>query len=76
MAGGMLVGAIGPAWAATVTVLTPPSGETAYPLAGQTLADLWEKVTGQRPVVKMCDRAADKKENLAKELPEGDLVPT
>ena len=74
VAGGNLIGTVGPAGAGTITVLTPANGEKAYPLAGQTLADLWEKVTGQRPVVKVCDRAASQKEDLAKELPVGDLV--
>lgn len=53
---------------ATITVLTPPGGEKAYAVAGETFADLWEKATGQRPAVKTCDNAAP--ENL----PAGDLV--
>ncbi len=36
---------------APLTVLTPPVGEKAYPIAGETFADLWGRVTGQRPPV-------------------------
>lgn len=35
----------------TVKVLIPPSGEKAYAIAGETFADMWEKVTGERPTV-------------------------
>ena len=36
---------------AKLTVLTPPVGEKAYQIAGEAFADLWEKVTGQRPAL-------------------------
>jgi len=70
--GGLLLGAAGPALAGTVTVLTPPTGEKAYSIAGDAFAGLWEQVTGQRPAVKVCEARAstDRKENL----PAGDLV--
>jgi len=66
VAGSMLLAAIGPARAGTITVLTPPVGEKAYPIAGDALAELWEQVTGQRPVVKAWEASQD--------LPKGDLV--
>ncbi|NLO00978.1 MAG: hypothetical protein GX126_01495, partial [Bacteroidales bacterium] len=34
-----------------IKVLIPPSGEKAYKIAGETFADMWEKVTGERPSV-------------------------
>jgi hypothetical protein len=34
-----------------IEVLIPPSGEKAYAIAGETFADMWEKVTGERPAV-------------------------
>ena len=52
---------------APLTVLVPPSGEKAYAIAGETFADLWEKVTGHRPAVKQAESAGTA-------LPEGDLV--
>ena len=55
-------------------MLTPPTGEKAYPLAGEALADLWEKVTGQRPVVRTWKGAASQNQGPQEELPEGDLA--
>ncbi len=55
----LLAGSALSAWAGPPTVLTPPVGEKAYALAGEALADVWEKVTGQRPVVRAWGVAAD-----------------
>lgn len=74
VAGSVLVGSSGPARAGTITVLTPPRGEKAYPLAGEALADLWEKVTGLRPVVRSWDGAASQAQDAQEKLPEGDLA--
>ena len=51
MVGAVVIGSSGPVRAETITVLMPPVGEKAYALAGETLADLWAEVTGQRPLV-------------------------
>ena len=74
VASSVLVSSVGPARAGTITVLTPPTGEKAYPLAGEALADLWEKVTGQRPVVRTWEGAASQDQDPQEELPEGDLA--
>ena len=50
-----------------IKVLVPPSGEKAYKIAGETFADMWEKVTGERPSVSFM-------EFDEKELPVGDIV--
>lgn len=50
-----------------ITILIPPTGEKAYGIAGEAFADLWEKVTGQRPVVSRMESG-----NL--KLPDGDVV--
>lgn len=50
-----------------VTVLIPPVGEKAYQIAGIAFADLWEKVTGQRPVITTLETGNP-------ELPQGDIV--
>jgi alpha-N-acetylglucosaminidase (NAGLU)-like protein len=50
-----------------ITVLIPPTGEKAYGIAGEAFADLWERVTGQRPAVILMESG-----NI--ELPEGDVV--
>jgi hypothetical protein len=50
-----------------VTVLIPPVGEKAYGIAGTVFTDLWEKVTGQRPVITAIEAGNP-------ELPEGDVV--
>lgn len=70
----VLISSAGLARAGTITVLTPPTGEKAYPLAGETLAELWEKVTGSRPVVKTWDGAASQTQGPQEKLPEGDLA--
>ncbi len=77
VADGVLISAAGPALAETVSVLTPPAGEKAYSIAGEALADLWEKVTGQRPAVKTWVVAASQdaaSQDAQEKLPEGDLV--
>ena len=43
------------AGAEQITVLAPPLGEKAYQLAAEAFADLWQKVTGQRAVLRMAD---------------------
>lgn len=73
-AGCLLAGSALSAWAGPPTVLTPPVGEKAYALAGAALADVWEKVTGQRPVVRVWGAAADPGQDSREELPDGDLV--
>ncbi len=35
----------------SIRILIPPYGEKAYAIAGETFADMWEKVTGKRPSV-------------------------
>ncbi|MEN6355327.1 MAG: hypothetical protein ABFD02_17920, partial [Bacteroidales bacterium] len=50
-----------------VTVLVPPTGEKAYGIAGDAFADMWEKVTGQRPDVNHMETGSLK-------LPEGDVI--
>ncbi len=50
-----------------VTVLIPPVGEKAYGIAGTVFTDLWEKVTGQRPVITTI-------ESVNLKLPAGDVV--
>ncbi len=74
VAGIVLVSSVGPAHAGPMTVLAPPTGEKAYSLAAQALADLWEQVTGQRPVVKTWDGAARQDQDTTETLSEGDLV--
>ncbi len=64
----LLVPATALAKSAAITVLTPPVGEKAYQIAGEAFADLWGKVTGQRPAVKTYDRAT------AEKPPAGDLA--
>ncbi len=51
----------------TPVVLAPAVGETAYQIAGQTFAVLWEQVTASRPAVR--STAAD-----VAVLPSGDVV--
>jgi hypothetical protein len=58
-----------PGSAETITVLTPPSGEKAYQIAGETFARLWEAVTEERPALKAWDGGAD-----VKRLPDGDIA--
>lgn len=70
----LLAGSALSAWAGPPTVLTPPVGEKAYALAGEALADVWEKVTGQRPVVRAWGAAADADQDSREKLPDGDLV--
>jgi len=53
--------------AGELTVLTPPVGEKAYQIAGEEFAGLWEKVTGQRPVLQQA-------EIDQKAAPEGDVI--
>jgi len=50
-----------------IYVLIPPSGEKAYKIAGETFADMWEKVTGERPSINYM-------EHDQRELPQGDIV--
>ncbi|MEN6355319.1 MAG: hypothetical protein ABFD02_17880, partial [Bacteroidales bacterium] len=50
-----------------VTILIPPTGEKAYGIAGDAFADIWEKVTGQRPDVNHMETGSLK-------LPEGDVI--
>jgi len=63
-----------PRAAGAVTVLTPPTARRRNPLAGEALADLWERVTGSRPVVKTWNGAASQTQDPQAKLPEGDLV--
>ena len=51
----------------TITILIPPVTEKAYEIAGASFAEMWEKVTGQRPVVLQMEQ-----DNT--ELPEGDII--
>ncbi len=53
--------------AGQVTVLTPPVGEKAYKIAGEEFAGLWEKVTGQRPLLRQA-------EIDQKAAPQGDVI--
>ena len=48
-------------------IFVPPTGEKAYKIAGETFADMWEKVTGQKLV--SCSIETDETD-----LPEGDIV--
>jgi len=50
-----------------VTVLIPATGEKAYGIAGDAFADMWEKVTGQLPVVSHMGT-----DNI--KLPDGDVI--
>jgi len=50
-----------------ITVLIPPIGEEAYEIAGETFADMWEKVTGEQPTVDLMESGNIK-------LPDGDVV--
>lgn len=52
---------------APITVITPPTGEKAYQIAGEAFADLWEKVTGRRAVVNRMEPGNSK-------LPDGDII--
>lgn len=36
----------------SIRILIPPSKEKAYAIAGETFADMWREVTGQRPLVR------------------------
>lgn len=65
---GILVGAVAGERATPITVLTPPTGEKAYQIAGEAFVDLWQKVTGQSLDLKTCPHANDSP------LPGGDLV--
>lgn len=51
----------------TITILIPPTGEEAYKIAGESFADMWEKVSGHRPVIMQIEP-----ENI--ELPKGDII--
>ena len=43
-----------------IEIFIPSTGEKAYAIAGETFADMWEKVTGERPSVSYLE--ADQKE--------------
>ncbi len=51
----------------TIRVLIPPTSEKAYVIAGETFADMWEKVTSERPSIKYM-------ETDEKELPDANIV--
>ena len=42
-------------FAGEVTVLTPPTGEKAYQIAGEEFVNLWEQITGQRLAIQMAE---------------------
>ncbi|RIH65405.1 hypothetical protein D1164_09775 [Mariniphaga sediminis] len=50
-----------------ITILVPTTGEKAYEIAGQTFADMWEKVTGEKPAVYYMKPDQ-------RELPEGEVI--
>lgn len=62
---GAIVAAEGPP---APTVLTPPSGEPAYRVAGEVFCGMWEQATGLRPASVAC---ANPDDGI---LPPGDLV--
>uniref|UniRef100_UPI0032178F03 alpha-N-acetylglucosaminidase TIM-barrel domain-containing protein n=1 Tax=uncultured Draconibacterium sp. TaxID=1573823 RepID=UPI0032178F03 len=51
----------------TLKILIPTTGEKAYEIAGQTFANIWEKVTGEKPSVYYM-------EPDQRELPEGKII--
>jgi len=61
-----------PSGAAPLTVLAPGTGEKAYQLAAEAFADMWCKVTGQRPAV--LKASADVGPLPVTPLPAGDMV--
>ncbi len=72
--GSALIGPAGFGQADTITVLTPPTGEQAYALAGEALADLWHQVTGRRPVVRQWDSSSSPPQEDLEQLPDGDVA--
>ncbi len=50
-----------------VTVVVPPTGEKAYPIAGEAFVTMWEQVTGLKPSL----RTLQTDKNL---LPEGNVI--
>jgi hypothetical protein len=50
-----------------IQIFIPSTGEKAYKIAGETFADMWEKVTGERPTIYFM------KPNQ-RDLPEGEVV--
>lgn len=70
VAGLVFPGATVPARGDALTVLVPPVGQRAYPIAGEAFVELWEQVTGQRPGLQVWQAGPDE----SAELPDGDLV--